>query len=278
MSATEGRRVRPAAVAGTFYPSDPAELRQLVRSCFEAATDTPPPPTPDRYHDPTWPLPRALVVPHAGLIYSGPVAASAYQRLLPHTVAIRRVVLLGPSHRVAFRGVAATADAWASPLGPVAIDTDVVQRVVGAGAAFFSDAAHAEEHSLEVQLPFLREVVPDALLAPFVVGDASAAQVAVLLDLVWDQPGTVVIISSDLSHYHRYDDAVRLDRHTAGEILARHPDGVSDADACGNRPLRGLLRVAEQRDLTVEVLDLRNSGDTAGDRKRVVGYGAFALT
>jgi len=279
MSATDGGRVRPAAVAGTFYPSDPEDLRRLVRSCFDAATHAPPPPSPERYHDPTWPLPRALVVPHAGLIYSGPVAASAYRRLLPHTVAIRRVVLLGPSHRVAFRGVAATtADAWASPLGPVTIDTDLVQRVVGAGAAFFSDEAHAGEHSLEVQLPFLQEVVPDALLAPFVVGDASTAQVAALLDLVWDQPGTVVVISSDLSHYHRYDDAVRLDCHTAGEILGRHPEGVSDADACGNRPLRGLLRVAEQRDLTVEVLDLRNSGDTAGDRKRVVGYGAFALT
>ena len=152
-----------------------------------------------------------------------------------------------------------------------------VARVVAAGLAVVADEAHAREHALEVQLPFLQTVVPDALLAPFVVGDAPATAVASLLDAVWDDPGTVVVISTDLSHYHPYDEAVRLDRHTAGEILARHPDGVSDTDACGNRPLRGLLRVADERHLQVELLDLRNSGDTAGDRQRVVGYGAFAL-
>ena len=145
------------------------------------------------------------------------------------------------------------------------------------GRARVAAGPQHREHALEVQLPFLQTVVPDALLAPFVVGDAPATAVASLLDAVWDDPGTVVVISTDLSHYHPYDEAVRLDRHTAGEILARHPDGVSDTDACGNRPLRGLLRVADERHLQVELLDLRNSGDTAGDRQRVVGYGAFAL-
>jgi AmmeMemoRadiSam system protein B len=180
---------------------------------------------------------------------------------------------------VAFRGVAATgADRWDGPLGPVAIDTALVARVVGAGLAVVADAPHAPEHALEVQLPFLQTVVPDALLAPFVVGDAPAGAVAALVDAVWDDPGTVVVISTDLSHYHRYDDAVRLDRHTAAEILACRPDGIGDRDACGNRPLRGLLQVAHDRQLRAELLDLRNSGDTAGDRNRVVGYGAFAFS
>lgn len=276
-------RVRPPAVAGLFYPADPDDLRRLVQACFDDAA-----PAAHRVHASGDPAgadpcedaagPRALVVPHAGLVYSGPIAASAYRRLAPHAHEIRRVVLLGPSHRVAFRGVAATsADRWDTPLGPVAIDTALVARVVAAGLAVVADEAHAREHALEVQLPFLQTVVPDALLAPFVVGDAPATAVASLLDAVWDDPGTVVVISTDLSHYHPYDEAVRLDRHTAGEILARHPDGVSDTDACGNRPLRGLLRVADERHLQVELLDLRNSGDTAGDRQRVVGYGAFAL-
>lgn len=290
---TPSPRVRPPAVAGLFYPDDPDDLRRLVRACFDQAAPetvdgadpktTAPGPEPGAAAESTGSAghggPRALVVPHAGLVYSGPIAASAYRLLIPHADAVRRVVLLGPSHRVAFRGVAATsADRWATPLGPIAIDTELVHRVVEAGLAVVADVAHAREHSLEVQLPFLRTVVPDALLAPFVVGDAPPDEVAALLDAVWDEPGTVVVISTDLSHYHRYDEAVRLDRRTAGEILARHPAGVTDTGACGNRPLRGLLRAADDRHLRVDLLDLRNSGDTAGDRNRVVGYGAFALS
>lgn len=265
-------RVRPAAVAGLFYPDDPGDLRRLVRACFDQAAVR----VDD--DDASAGPPRALVVPHAGLVYSGPIAASAYRRLLPHAAAVERVVLLGPSHRVAFRGIAATgADRWDAPFGPVPIDTALVQRVVGAGLAAVADAAHAREHALEVQLPFLQTVVPRAVLAPFVVGDAPASEVAALLDAVWDRPGTVVVISTDLSHYHRYEEAVALDRHTAAEILAGRPEAIDDTDACGNRPLRGLLRAAGERHLRAELVDLRNSGDTAGDRNRVVGYGAFVF-
>lgn len=261
-------RIRPAAVAGAFYPADPGELARLVEACF-AESVAPPPGAP---------APEALVVPHAGLVYSGPIAASAYRRLSPIADRIERVVLLGPSHRVAFRGMALTgADAFATPLGPVAIDTAAVAGCLDVPGTTIEDRAHAHEHSLEVQLPFLRTVVPGASLVPVVVGDADADEVAALLDRFWDQPGTVVVISTDLSHYHGYDEAQRLDRRTAAAIVAARPDEIGDLDACGSRPLRGLLRTVASRHLHVEQLDLRSSGDTAGDRDRVVGYGAFAV-
>lgn len=260
--------VRPPAVAGTFYPAEADALRRLVRAGFADAAPA----------DPGAPAPRALVVPHAGLVYSGAVAASAYQRLAPIADQVRRIVLLGPSHRVAFAGIAATgADAWATPLGTTAIDRATTDAVVAAGLAFPSDRAHAPEHSLEVQLPFLQTVVPDAVLAPFVVGDAGTDEVAALLAAVWDLPGTVVVISTDLSHYHRHAEAVELDRRTAAGIVAARPEAIGDLDACGSRGLRGLLAEVGRRHLTVEQLDLRTSGDTAGDRDRVVGYGAFAV-
>jgi AmmeMemoRadiSam system protein B len=262
------RRTRPAAVAGTFYPADPHQLALLVEACF---ADSVAPPA-------DAPAPDALVVPHAGLVYSGPIAASAYRRLVPVADRIERVVLLGPSHRVAFRGMALPgADAFATPLGPVAVDTAAVAGCLDVPATMIDDRPHAHEHSLEVQLPFLRTVVPQASLVPVVVGDADPAEVAALLERFWDDPATVVVISTDLSHYHGYDEAQRLDRRTAAAIVAARPADIGDLDACGSRPLRGLLRTVAGRHLHVEQLDLRNSGDTAGDRDRVVGYGAFAV-
>ncbi len=261
-------RIRPAAVAGTFYPAAPPALTALVARCLDEAA------TPAEGA----PVPEAVVVPHAGLVYSGPIAASAYRRLAPAAAQITRVVLAGPSHRVAFRGIAATStDRWETPLGPVAVDRSAVERATTLPTVFTAEEAHAAEHCLEVQLPFLQTVLPGAAIVPFVVGDATPDEVAALLERLWDGTDTVVVISTDLSHYHRYDEARDLDARTASAIVARRPELIAGADACGSRPLRGLLVEATRRGLAVEQLDLRSSGDTAGDRERVVGYGAFAV-
>lgn len=263
-----GPAVRPAAVAGTFYPADPQALRAAIAAAFAAAR--PPSGSP--------PASAALVVPHAGYQYSGPVAASAYLRLAPGGPTIRRVVLLGPSHRVPVRGLAlSTATGWASPFGVVPLDGAAAAAVAPLGGVRFDDRAHAPEHSLEVQLPFLQTVLADFSLVPIVVGDATVDEVAAVLDALWGGPETVVVVSTDLSHYHRYADAVTLDARTAAAIAGLRPADVGDHDACGARPLRGLLHTAARRRLRAETIDVRNSGDTAGDRHRVVGYGAFAL-
>lgn len=265
MSAT---RVRPPAVAGMFYPDDPVRLRALLRSCFADAVA--PAASAER--------PRALVVPHAGLVYSGPVAASAYLRLGAARDAIRRVVLLGPSHRVPLRGIGLTsATEWRTPLGPVPIDHRHDDRLLVHPFVTTHDEAHAPEHSLEVQLPFLQAVLDEFELLPLIVGGADVDEVAAAIEAVQAGDDTVVVVSTDLSHYHRHADAQRLDARTAAAIVARRDGDIADLDACGARPLRGLLRTAVAHDLEVEQLDLRNSGDTAGDRSRVVGYGAFAL-
>ena len=262
-------RVRPPAVAGTFYPGAAEALESAVREAFADAVIPPA----------VAAVPKALVVPHAGYVYSGAIAASAYARIIPARSTIRRVVLLGPSHRVYVRGLAVPGvDAFRTPLGVVPIDVDARNAVLELPGVQVDDRAHADEHSLEVQLPFLQRVLDDFTLLPFSVGDATAGEVAAVLDACWGGPETLVVISTDLSHYHRYDDATRLDARTAAAIVARRFDAVGDRDACGAYPLRGLLQVASERGLSVEQLDLRNSGDTAGDRHRVVGYGAFAVS
>lgn len=268
-SAGAPRRARPPAMAGAFYPAEPAALRAALRRSFAGAVEEPA----------VAAAPKALVVPHAGYVYSGPVAASAYQRLAPVGHRISRVVLLGPSHRVAFRGMAlSTADDFVTPFGPVPVDRAAVESCAGRPGVVVSDAAHAHEHSLEVHLPFLQSVLTSFQLVPVVVGDASAEEVAGLLEHLWGGPETLVVVSTDLSHYLPYDEAVRVDSRTAAAIVACRPDEVGDHDACGCRPLRGLLRIADRLHLDVEEIDRRNSGDTAGPRDQVVGYGAFALT
>jgi AmmeMemoRadiSam system protein B len=263
-----GRRIRPTAVAGTFYPSDPSALRSALDRAFADAA-----PPADRGR-----VPKAIVAPHAGYVYSGPVAATAYRAVAAARGSVRRVVVLGPAHRVFLRGVGLSgADAWASPLGEIALDTDGAAELADLPFVAVDDAAHASEHSIEVHVPFVQAVLGDVVLLPLVVGDATADEVAAVLDRLWDDDGTLVVVSTDLSHYERYEVATELDRRTAAAIAARRPDDVGDHDACGARPLRGLLRVAADRDLAVDALDLRNSGDTAGDRHRVVGYGAFAV-
>ena len=260
--------VRRPAVAGTFYPATADTLRAAIREAFADAVRP----------DDGAPVPEALVVPHAGYVYSGPIAASAYARILPARSTISRVVLLGPSHRAYVRGLAVpSADSFLTPLGVVPIDVGYREAVLRLSGVHVDDRAHVDEHSLEVQLPFLQTVLDEFTLLPLSVGDATVEQVAAVLDACWGGPETLVVISTDLSHYHSYDDATRLDARTAAAIVACRPDAIDDRDACGAYPLRGLLRVVSDHGLTVEQLDLRNSGDTAGDPRRVVGYGAFAV-
>jgi len=259
------RTVRQPAVAGTFYPADPGALRAMVDGLLAAA--------PQRAGR----APKALIAPHAGYVYSGPIAASAFAALAGLAGVARRVVLLGPAHRVAVRGLALPGvSAFATPLGAGEVDAGAVESIAGLPQVVVSAAAHAPEHSLEVELPFLQAVLGEFRLLPLVVGDASGAEVAEVLERVWGGEETAVVVSSDLSHYLPYDAARRMDGETAGQILALAPP-LGAGRACGARPIDGLLVAARRHGLVPELLDLRNSGDTAGDRRQVVGYGAFAF-
>jgi len=221
---------------------------------------------------------KALIVPHAGLIYSGPVAASAYAAIARQADQIKRVVLLGPSHRVGFHGIATvSASEYRMPFGDIKLDLAAIKQISALPQVLQLDQAHAEEHSLEVQLPFLQSVLDEFLLMPLVVGECPASQVAQVLDMLWGGDETLIVISSDLSHYHPYDIARRQDQHTSEAILHLQPENIHYEDACGRNPVNGLLLAAKQHGLTPHLVDLRNSGDTAGDRDRVVGYGAYAF-
>lgn len=258
--------IRTPAVAGQFYPGDAARLRSTVEALLAAAKAD------------VTAAAKALILPHAGYVYSGPVAAAGYAALGPAIAHITRVILLGPAHRVHVSGMALPkAEAFATPLGLIAIDSEVVQRLRLFPGVTSSDDAHALEHSLEVQLPFLQILLGPFSLVPIVVGVAPAESVASLLDEVWGGPETLIVVSSDLSHYHDYVIAQRMDADTARAIERGDIEHIDGEHACGCRPLNGLLLAAERRGLRAHTLDLRNSGDTAGTRDRVVGYGAFVL-
>lgn len=259
--------VRPPAVAGQFYPGSAEELRATVRRHLDEgrarASGTPP---------------KALVVPHAGYIYSGPVAGSGYALLESRRGTVRRVVLLGPAHFFPVRGLALPdADAFSTPLGEVPIDKEAERRISSLPQVAAAAAAHAREHSLEVQLPFLQEVLGDFDLVALAVGDGEPEEIAEVLQTLWGGEETAIIISSDLSHYYDYESARRLDGDTARAIEALRPEGLVHDSACGRLSVKGLLMEAERHGLTARTLDLRNSGDTAGPRDQVVGYGAFAF-
>ncbi len=260
---------RPPAVAGAFYPRDAGALRDEVVRLLAAAA----PPGPARAA-----RPKALVVPHAGYVYSGPVAASAYARLLGPGPRVERVVLLGPSHYAPVAGLALPeAAAFVTPLGEVPVDREGAARALALPQVTRSEVAHRREHSLEVQLPFLQAALGPFTLVPLVVGHASPDDVAGVLRALWGGPETLVVISTDLSHYLPYDEARALDQLTAGRVVALDAAGIGEAQACGRAPLRGLLVEARRRGLAVELLDLRSSGDTAGGKDEVVGYAAFAI-
>jgi AmmeMemoRadiSam system protein B/AmmeMemoRadiSam system protein A len=256
---------RAPAVAGSFYPYAVAELKAQLDSMLAITPST------ERV------MPKALIVPHAGYIYSGPVAASAYAALRPFRQTITRIVLLGPTHRVAVRGLALPAStAFATPLGDVPVDANAATGLRAMAQVCTSEEVHALEHSLEVHLPFLQRVLDRFELVPLAVGDASTEEVAEVLNALWGGEETLIIVSSDLSHYLPYDQARLVDEQTARMVLGLAPR-LDHQRACGATPVNGLLRVASERGLRPQLLDLRNSGDTAGDRDRVVGYASFAF-
>jgi hypothetical protein len=257
-------QIRPAAVAGAFYPAQPETLAHDIAALLQQAKQS----------DATsWP--KAIIAPHAGYIYSGPIAASVYARLQSARDTVRRVVLLGPVHRVPVRGLALPGvEAFATPLGVVALDQQAITEISDLPQVMESPAAHAWEHSLEVQLPFLQTVLDDFKLVPLAVGDATTEEVAEVLERLWGGPETLIVVSSDMSHFLPYDEAQQVDRATAQAILnLRGP--LTHEQACGGTPVNGLLLAARRHKLNPRLLDLRNSGDTAGDKDRVVGYAAF---
>jgi AmmeMemoRadiSam system protein B len=258
--------IRKPAVADMFYPGDPLLLQQQLDAFLRGQEG-------GEAH------PKALIVPHAGYIYSGPIAASAYRLLGSLRKQLSRVVLLGPAHRVAFKGLAATSmDYFSTPLGLIKIDQAAIERLLELPQVRIIDEAHREEHSLEVQLPFLQRVLGDAFsLVPLVVGDADSRSVAEVIETLWGGPETLILISSDLSHYYDYDTARQLDSATSRAIEQLDPQAIDYEQACGRIPVSGLLLAARHHHLHARTLDLRNSGDTAGDRDRVVGYGAYAF-
>ena len=257
--------VREPAVAGRFYPGHPGQLTRTVVDFLDVAKPSLPT------------VPKALIAPHAGYPYSGPIAASAFVHL-PRNATIRRVVLLGPSHHVGFQGIALTgASGFATPLGVVPVDREAMTTLATFPQARVIEDAHAWEHSLEVELPFLQLLLDDFTVVPLVTGDASDEEIAQVIEALWSGPETVFVISSDLSHYHDYDTARGLDRRTADAIEHLDPVHIGTEQACGRVAIRGLLRAAQHRGLQPTTIDLRNSGDTAGTRDRVVGYGAFGF-
>lgn len=257
--------IRPPAVAGSFYPADADTLATDVRALLAtpAASSL---------------IPKALIVPHAGYMYSGPVAASAYASLRTVASRIRRVILLGPTHRIPVHGLALPeADTFSTPLGPVRLDEEARQALAALPQVTVSAPAHAFEHALEVQLPFLQMTLHDFTLLPLAVGDASAEDVAEVLLRLWGGDETLIVISSDLSHYLPYEVSRLVDQKTAQDILKLRP-GITHDEACGATPINGLLLAARRHHLTPHLLDLRNSGDTAGPRDGVVGYAAFIFS
>lgn len=260
--------IRTAAVAGIFYPAERDALQRQVTAYLQ---DNPCPPSGQTHQV------KALVVPHAGYKYSAAIAASAYNQIQPFAERIKRVVLLGPAHRVALDGIALPeCDRFAGPLGDIDIDTELVASIEGLPQVVSSAAAHAQEHSLEVQLPFLQQIIPTFTLLPLVVGRCTAEEVVAVLEPVWGGDETLIVFSSDLSHYLSYRQACHTDRQTSAQ-LCRSQRRLNGEQACGSYALNGLMALARKRDLQIELLDLRNSGDTAGDHQRVVGYGAFAV-
>jgi len=262
-------QIREPAVAGMFYPADEQQLRRDVEALLDTAAATP--------FIPGDCTPKALIVPHAGYIYSGPAAAKAYHLLRPLREVITRVLLLGPAHRVHLQGMAIPAARhFRTPLGTVALDAGALAETATLPGVVIADAAHAEEHCLEVQLPFLQLLLADFTLVPVLVGQCDPERVAGVIDALWGGEETLVLISSDLSHFHSYEEAQRLDQQTGQRILSKS-SSLSGAEACGANAINGLMRARHTEPLAIETVELCNSGDTAGDKSRVVGYGSFVV-
>lgn len=262
------KAIRQPAVAGTFYPSDPGKLRQAVQGYLDTAVSYPTPRPP-----------KAIIAPHAGYVYSGPVAGSALRPLKEQPAAISRILLIGPAHTMPVRGLASVGvAAFRTPLGDVPVDETAVAALRPLPQVSRLDAAHTREHCLEVMLPFLQILLAQFVIVPLVVGQASDEEVVQVLATLWGGPETLVLVSSDLSHYYDADTARRRDMATAQAIQSLSPQELGPESACGRIPIRGLLRQAQRTGLQAHTVDLRHSGDTAGPKDRVVGYGAFIFT
>jgi len=262
---------RPPAVAGLFYPENILELKQQVQSLLDQASNTA---ENSSKNNPA----TALIVPHAGYIYSGLTAAFAYREIIPFANKIKRIILLGPSHRVAFNGMAVPdAEAFTTPLGNISLDRDEIQYLINEHGLLLSNQAHEQEHSLEVQLPFLQTIINDFKLVPIVVGQSNIESIANVIQQYINQPDNLIIISTDLSHFHEYSTAQLHDQKTTEKIMHFKYNELDYEDACGRLPLAGMLQLAKQEHLSIQQLDVRNSGDTAGDKQRVVGYGAWSI-
>ena len=259
-------KIRPPAVARFFNPNEADEINRLIDKYLNDVEQT-------------GPAPKALIAPHAGFIYSGPTAAKAYGLLRDSRDLIKRAILLGPSHRVALQGIATSgADYFETPLGKIALDTTLTKELLNLPPVSKSDEAHAQEHSLEVHLPFLQKVLSDFTLVPLVVGQTEPEIVSNIIEKGWGDPESLIVISSDLSHFLNYEEAQLIDRETCKAIENLDHEKIHDEGACGIFPISGMLEFAKNNNLTITTLDLRNSGDTAGDKDRVVGYGAWAIS
>jgi len=264
MSPSVPQTVRPAAVAGMFYSGDEQELAQQINSYLQTESRTE--------------KPIAIVSPHAGYVYSGATAGKAWKQAANRAEELKRIALLGPSHRVAFRGIATSpASYWQTPLGNIELDNQAAQHIENLPFVGSSEQAHAQEHSLEVQVPFIQTLFPQAKLLPLVVGDATPKQVQEVLELFWGKEDTLIAVSSDLSHYHDYRTSQLIDSETSKAIESCNTAAIGPEQACGCRPLNGLLKLVEKDGRQVATLALCNSGDTAGDKQKVVGYGAYSI-
>ncbi len=258
------KRIRLPVVAGMFYPADANELANTVQRLL------------DEVEPQDGPIPKALIAPHAGYIYSGAIAASAYVQLIPAKFTIKHVILLGPSHHVPLHGLAASsATHFETPLGLIPIDTRAISQISHFPQVSINDEAHAKEHSLEVHLPFLQLILDEFSLIPLVVGQSTPEEVNQILADLWDGPETLVVISSDLSHYHDYLVAKQLDQKTSSAIEHLDYQHINYENACGRDPVNGLLHFAKQIGMNASTIDVRSSGDTAGSHDQVVGYGAY---
>ena len=257
--------IRLPVVAGSFYPEQPEILKAMISEYLQQVA-------------PALKVPQAIIVPHAGYIYSGEIAASAYARLQPRQSSIKHVVLLGPSHKVGFTGLALShADAFRTPLGDIPLDAEAIASIIHFPFVEYREQAHLLEHSLEVQLPFLQMTLDSFKLLPIVAGDCPAELIEELLELFYGQDDTLIVISSDLSHFHDYQTAQRLDKQTSRLIEQLEYQLLDYDSACGRVPVSGLMVLAKKKSLQIETIDLRNSGDTAGNKSRVVGYGAYVI-
>lgn len=253
------------SVAGMFYPAEPDVLSRTVQQLLDGAKNF-------------GNRPKALIAPHAGYVYSGPIAASAYAQLEPFAGQISQVIVFAPAHRVPFAGIAvASASYFRTPLGDVPVDRVAADQALKLPQVNEFDAAYEGEHALEVQLPFLQQILGRFKLVPFIVGDARGDEVAEVIELLWGDDSTLIVISSDLSHYLEYSSAKHIDRATTEAIESLEPQLLHYDNACGRIPIQGMLIAAREHGLTVETLDTRNSGDTAGSKDRVVGYGAYVF-